>query len=197
MLFEKSNKNRIIVETRKKIGKTFSKLAVSPNQWTFLSLGFSITAAFFLFSQNYIISAFFIFLSGIMDIIDGAVARIKKLATVKGAYLDTIIDRYNEFIYLFPLFFLSFEPVIIPFYIWVALLLFGGMMTTYAKSAAAEKGIKAEIKGGMLERAERVTLLVIALIIAEINIALFQYIIIIMALLANLSALQRIKKALL
>jgi len=195
MLFEKSNKSRFIIGIRKRIGKMFSKLELSPNQWTILSLVFSLTAAFFLFQQKYLISALFIIVSGAMDLIDGAVAREKKQTTIRGAYLDTVIDRYNEFIYLLPLLFLNLQPIVMPFYIWITFLLFGGMMTTYAKSAAAEKGVKSEIKGGILERAERVGLLVIALIIAEFNILLFEYMIVVLAILANISALQRIQKA--
>jgi len=90
MLFEKSNKSRFIIEIRKRIGKMFSKLELSPNQWTILSLVFSLTAAFFLFQQKYLISALLIIVSGVIDLIDGAVAREKVagIAWLSGMHTD-------------------------------------------------------------------------------------------------------------
>ena len=39
---------------------------------------------------------FFLLLSSLLDFIDGAVARYMKKTSIKGAYLDTICDRYVE-----------------------------------------------------------------------------------------------------
>lgn len=194
MLFEKSD-NKILQNIRKRIGKIFSKLDINPNTWTLLSLFFAVLAAISLFNSFYLTAAVLIIISGLIDLIDGAVARETKKTTIKGAYLDTVIDRYNEFLYYFPLIFMSFEDIIFPFYFWILLLVFGSMMTTYAKSAASEKGIKKEVRGGLLERAERVGLYVIGLLVANFSIIVFQYIVVLIALLANISAIQRIIKA--
>jgi archaetidylinositol phosphate synthase len=194
MLFEKSD-NKILQNIRKRIGKIFSKLDINPNTWTLLSLFFAVLAAISLFNSFYLTAAVLIIISGLIDLIDGAVARETKKTTIKGAYLDTVIDRYNEFLYYFPLIFMSFEDIIFPFYFWILLLVFGSMMTTYAKSAASEKGIKKEVRGGLLERAERVGLYVIGLLVANFSIIVFQYIFVLIALLANISAIQRIIKA--
>jgi hypothetical protein len=66
-------------------------------------------------------------------------------------------------------------------------------MTTYAKSAAKEKGVVyQELKGGLLERAERMIILFIGILLASVQPLFLTYVIIILAVLSNISALQRI-----
>ena len=195
MIFDKSQNSKILTKMRAWIGKTFSKLGLSPNQWTIVSFIAAIFAAVSIYSMNFLLGAVFIIISGLIDLIDGAVARHTKTVTRKGAYLDTIVDRYNEFLYVFPLVFLPISMPLVPIYGWVFLYIFGGMMTTYAKAAAKEKGLEKEIRGGMLERAERVGIYTLGLIIASFNMAAFGYVMILLALLSNISAVQRISKA--
>lgn len=195
MIFDKAQNSRTIDGIRKWIGKTFSKLNLTPNQWTLASFIIALFAAVAIYNMDFLLGAVLIIVSGLIDLIDGAVARHTKMVTKKGAYLDTVIDRYNEFLYVFPLVFLPISMPLIPIYGWVLVYLFGGMMTTYAKAAAKEKGLEKEIRGGMLERAERVGIYTVGLIVASANLAIFAYILILLAVLSNISAVQRIAKA--
>lgn len=195
MLFEKSD-NKHLTKLRKWIGKKFAILGISPNTWTLISLLFAIAASFLILNYYFLLGAIFIVVSGIIDLIDGAVARETKKVTKFGAYLDTVVDRYNEFLYILPLVFLTWRPILFDFNIWIFLYLFGSLMTTYVKAAAAEKGVKKELRGGILERAERVGLYTIGLMIAEFNLSIFQYLIVILAILSNITAIQRISKVL-
>lgn len=195
MIFDKSQNSKALNRMREWVGKTFSKLNITPNQWTLVSLIVAAFAAISIYSMNLLIGAALIMVSGLIDLIDGAVARHTKKVTKKGAYLDTVIDRYNEFLYVFPLIFLPIATPFMPIYAWVSIYLFGGMMTTYAKAAAKEKGLEQEIRGGILERAERVGIYAAGLVIASFNITLFAYILIALAVLSNVSALQRLSKA--
>lgn len=198
-LFEKSEKSSTLSGFRKAIGETFSKFGLSPNQWTIVSLVVAVIAAAFIVSGQYVLGAVFIVLSGFIDLIDGAVARYTGRVTKEGAYIDTVTDRYNELIYILPLAFLInvLPSFLLPFSAWLLLYIFGAMMTTYAKAAAKEKELGvAEIRGGIVERAERVSIYAIGLLLAPINILYLSYAIVILAILVNVSALQRIKKTL-
>jgi len=127
--------------------------------------------------------------------VDGAVARVTGKASRFGAYLDTIVDRYVEAIIVFGLLFIGLPEFFIPIYAWIFLYLFGSMMTTYAKAAAKEKEIipeGKELKGGILERAERLIILFIGIIAAAFNPMYLTYVIVLLAILTNISALQRI-----
>jgi phosphatidylglycerophosphate synthase len=176
----------------------FGKIPLSPNQWTVLSLVPAIVAAYFLARQEFLISASFFALAGFIDFIDGSVARVKGRVTKFGGYLDTVIDRYVEGVMILALLFLPFPNVMLPAVIWIFLYLFGSMFTTYVKSAAKEKeliGEGQELKGGLIERPERLALLFVGILAATVDIALLLDIVIVLAILTNISALQRIWKA--
>jgi len=141
--------------------------------------------------------ALFIVAAG-LDFIDGAVARKRGLATKRGAYWDTIADRYVEAIFLFGLLFCGLPDFFLPAAAWIFLALFGSTMTTYAKAAAKEKGLcDAELKGGLMSRGERLAayFLILAAMIWG-NYYLAAVIIAVSAMLANITAGQRISAAL-
>ena len=181
------------------VGRFFSLFPVSPNQYTLISLLFAFIALYFLIRQNLILALVFFLIAGFLDFVDGAVARYKNISTKIGAYLDTIVDRYVEGLLLLGMLFLPLPEILLPGYIWVFLILFGAIITTYAKAAAKEKELVShELKGGLLSRGERITLLLIALIlgIAEPSLTLMTSSLILIALLANFTAIQRIFSAL-
>jgi phosphatidylglycerophosphate synthase len=180
----------------KKVGEIFSLLPISPNQYTLSSIFFAIFSFYFLIKQNLIFAIFFFLIASFLDFIDGAVARYKDISTKIGAYLDTICDRYVEGILLLGMLFLPLPKIFLPGYAWVFLILFGSIMTTYAKAAAKEKELVAqELKGGLLSRAERLILLIISLILGIFNFYSMIYLLILIAILTNFTALQRINSA--
>jgi archaetidylinositol phosphate synthase len=182
-----------------KIGSAFSHLPISPNQWTVISLLPVIASVYFLSKGAFIIAAILFIVSGFLDMVDGAVARKTGRTTKKGAYLDTIVDRYVEVIIIFGLLFASLPELLIPAYAWIFVYLFGGLMTTYSKAAAKEKELiekGSELKGGILERAERLLLLFIGLLLASVNPLYLTGMLALLAVLTNVSALQRIGIAL-
>ena len=180
----------------KKVGRLFSFLPISPNQYTLISIFFAIFSFYFLIKQNLILAIFFFLIAGFLDFIDGAVARYRNISTKIGAYLDTICDRYVEGIFLLGMLFLSLPKVLLPGYVWIFLILFGSTMTTYAKAAAKEKElVKQELKSGLLSRVERIILLIISLILGIFDFSWMTYLLIAIAILTNFTALQRILTA--
>jgi len=181
------------------IGRSFARAGLSANQWTAVSLVPVLVAVYALMYGQFIIAGLLFILSSFLDMVDGAVARHTGTATKKGAYLDTIVDRYVEVIIIFGILLAGLPGFLMPTYAWILLYLFGGLMTTYAKAAAKEKeliGSGTELKGGLLERAERLIILFIGIIIASINPVYLTYVIAALAVLTNISALQRIGIAL-
>ena len=88
----------IHVPIASRIALFLSKTNITPNQITMLNLTFSMTASFlFLFGTNIylIIGAFLIQFSYIFDLVDGKLARLKKMESKLGMFLDSIIDRIS------------------------------------------------------------------------------------------------------
>lgn len=176
-----------------KMGMAFSKLRLTPNQWTILSLIPATVFVYYMTLNLFLYGALFLIIAGFFDVIDGSVARVTGRATKFGAYLDTIVDRYVEAIFVIGLLFATLPFFMVPAYVWIFIFFIGSTMTTYAKAAAKEK-LGEEIKGGILERPERILLLFIGLIAGAINPLYLVYMIVLLAVLSNVSALQRIAK---
>jgi len=96
----------------------------------------------------------FIAMSGVLDAVDGAVARGRGLASRRGAFLDSFADRYTDAAYL-----LYFWRQVDPLILLIA------MVGTFAISYARCRGeaLGAEVRGvGFMERGERVAYLFVA-----------------------------------
>ena len=157
-----------------KIGMFFSRFPLTPNQWTLLSFVPAFLSFYFLLMQNVLFAAVFFGVAGFFDLIDGSVARVTGRATKFGAYLDTVSDRYVEFFVVAGIFFLPLPSFFLPANFWLFLYLFGSLMTTYVKAAAKEKElVQKELKGGLFERAERLGLLFIGLILVNLLAGFF------------------------
>ncbi|HDD46469.1 MAG TPA: CDP-alcohol phosphatidyltransferase family protein [Candidatus Aenigmarchaeota archaeon] len=178
------------------VGKTFSNLPISPNMWSIIGLVFAILAAFLIYKHLLAYACIAIAISMVIDIVDGCVARYKNMVTKKGAYLDTIVDRYSEFFIILSMLWINMPSLLFPPAFWLLLLLLGSFMTTYAKCAAKEKElIKTELRGGLLERSERMVMLLIAIAVGIVSRLYMAYIIILLAILSNLTAFQRMSYA--
>lgn len=176
-----------------KIGLIFSKLGFSANQWTVLTVLPAAVSFYFLINKDFMLAALFFIIAGFLDMVDGAVARVTGTVSKLGAYLDTIIDRYVEFLIIAGIIFAGLPSVLFRIEFWIAAYVFGSLMTTYSKASAKEKDImEKELKGGLIERAERLILLFFGLLLASQNLIYLSYVIVVLAVLTNISALQRI-----
>ncbi len=179
-----------------KAGLIFGKLPLTPNQWTLSSLIPALLCFYFLIQLNFLLALVFFVVTAFIDLIDGAVARVQGKTTKKGAYLDTIVDRYAELIVFLGLFVISFPNFYLSSKTWILFCLFGSLMTTYAKAAAKEKLLlESELKGGLMERPERLILLFLIILSGIFSLQYIVYLLALFAVLTNLSALQRIMKA--
>lgn len=176
----------------------FTKLPLTPNQVTVISIFFALASAYYLYIGDILMGLIMLIISGYLDLVDGAIARAKGLVSKTGAYIDTITDRYVEIILLIGMSFLPFDTVIFPSYIWIILAISGSLMTTYAKAAAKEKDlVSQELKGGLLSRGERILSYWIILILCFQNFwAAASYLLVGVAIFANFTAGQRIFNAL-
>lgn len=174
-----------------RIGIIFSKFGISPNTWTLLSIVPAIFGFFELYKHNLIYGLILFLISGIIDAIDGAVARVIGRVTNLGAFLDGVIDRYVEILLYLGLLFYGISGF------WTSLLIFGAIMPSFVRAYADHRGIVTEPEdqkkmGGFLERAERLTLLYIGMLLGYFNFSWLLYITAITAILGNITALQRI-----
>jgi len=192
-------KARFKPEETDRLAKGLAALGLSPNAWTLLSL-FPAVAGMAALIQGRLAWGLLLFsLSAFIDIVDGTVARVTGQASIKGAFIDGVVDRYVELLlYLGLLAYLGRGEFLgLPREIWFMLLFFGSLMTTFVRAYADHRGLvkgEAELKkmGGLLERFERLMLLYAGMLLGLFNTEWLMAVVALTALLANLTALQRI-----
>ena len=192
-------KARFKPEETDRLAGGLAALGLSPNAWTMLSL-FPAMAGMAALIQGRLGWGLLLFsLSAFIDIVDGTVARVTGQASIKGAFIDGVVDRYVELLlYLGLLAYLGRGEFLgLPREIWFMLLFFGSLMTTFVRAYADHRGLvkgEAELKkmGGLLERFERLMLLYAGMLLGLFNTEWLMAVVALTALLANLTALQRI-----
>jgi phosphatidylglycerophosphate synthase len=97
-----------------------------------------------------------IFFSGVFDVLDGAVARKTKRASVRGDFLDHVFDRYADVAILVGLAVSGFVYLPLGLFALVSLLL-----TSYMGTQAQAVG-QGRLYGGLLGRADRLLILAAA-----------------------------------
>ena len=76
--------------------KLFSKLNLKPNHITVLALIFGIISAILIYFDKLILSIIILWISGYLDSVDGAMARMKGESSSWGTLLDVTFDRIVE-----------------------------------------------------------------------------------------------------
>ncbi len=105
------------------------KTKITPNNITILSLLTGLLSAFSLYMGYLYLAIFLLNISFIFDCIDGQIARVKKLHSEFGMWLDNITDRVVENIILIGMFFALLDNKV--FTIGVVLLIFFNMYYAY------------------------------------------------------------------
>ncbi|MGQ9483700.1 MAG: CDP-alcohol phosphatidyltransferase family protein [Desulfosoma sp.] len=129
-----------------------------PNQVSALGFGLSVAAGLAFLVQPFW-GGVLVLLAGLVDTLDGSLARSTGQARNAGAFLDSVLDRYSEFfIYLgiWGYFWRkgASEPVLS---LLMLCILFGSLMVSYTRARAEGLGQKCLV--GLLQRGERVILL--------------------------------------
>lgn len=97
-----------------------------------------------------------ILFAGLFDMLDGQVARLGKMSSSFGAFLDSVLDRYSElFMFLGICYYLvAHHYFVSSLFAFIGLI--GSMMVSYTRARAEGLGI--QCKGGLMQRPERVVL---------------------------------------
>lgn len=78
------------------IAKVLIKLKVSPNQITVIAFVVGLIAAINVAFGNMLLAIILLWLSGLLDVLDGSVARLTNNVSKSGAYMDLVFDRMVE-----------------------------------------------------------------------------------------------------
>ena len=185
------------------LGMFFSKIPISANAWTLLSLLPAVVGFAFLV-QGHMLSALALFVtSALMDAIDGGVARVTGTVSNLGAYLDGMMDRVVEGLLLIGIMLYGIPDLELwgyrtPAVLWIALLLFfGSALVSYSRAYAVYRRVLKDDKKiskmpGILERAERLLLVFLGMLLYDFNAVYLTYAIALAAVLSIVTVMQRV-----
>ena len=167
------------------IGSFLNRTGLTPNAVTLLGLAGTTIGAYIISQGKMTIGGIILLLSVLVDALDGTMARLRGESSDFGGFVDSVSDRYAEFITFGGLiyFFLSQENhagVMVTF-----LATAGSVLVSYVKARAEGLGFTAKV--GILTRVERNIVLIPLLIINQPFWAVA-----LIALLGNITAFQRI-----
>jgi len=170
--------------------KAVHKVGLTPNIVTAIGIVLAFLSAFayaewqFHYAVPWL--AFVLLLiSGFCDALDGVIARVCGESTVFGGFLDSLLDRYADAAVLVGIIIAGVCD-----YRAGLLAIIGSLLVSYSRARAEAVGFKME-SVGLAERAERMLILLLATLIAIYWLPALNIGVIIIAVLANATVVQR------
>jgi CDP-diacylglycerol---glycerol-3-phosphate 3-phosphatidyltransferase len=161
---------------------------VTPNQVSLMGVVLTLVTAALIVDGELLIAGVLYILASSLDLLDGLLARLAKLASRFGAFLDSTVDRISEGVvftaiaYHFASRGQSVDAAL------AVLALLGSVLVSYTRAMA--EGLGLECKVGIMTRAERVLLVAFGLMLGLLPEAVY-----LLVALTAISAMQRIMHA--
>jgi len=136
------------------LGSKAAKVIPSPTAWTLIGFVFAFLASVFYVGGDQPLAGLLLILSGLFDVIDGAVARATSKISARGAFLDSTLDRVSELLVFLGILLGNYVS---PLFVLLALAL--SLLVSYARAKGDALGV--DLAGiGVGERSERLVVLI-------------------------------------
>jgi CDP-diacylglycerol--glycerol-3-phosphate 3-phosphatidyltransferase len=156
----------------KPVGGFIGRSGVTPNQITLLGVVVQAVVSYLIVVDRLAQAGFVLIAAALLDTVDGAVAKARGLTTKFGAFLDSTMDRLSDALVFLPVAWLYLaEPTAARAdQQWVAALalvtLVLSFLVSYARARA--EGLGFECNVGLIERAERLIIMILALVFNDL-----------------------------
>jgi CDP-diacylglycerol--glycerol-3-phosphate 3-phosphatidyltransferase len=172
------------------VARFFATIGLSPNGVTLLGLAGAGVAAYLISQGWFWAGGVAVLAAGILDMFDGALARMTGKASKFGALLDSVVDRVSEVVVLLGLlvYYVSTGSDLGAVLVYVALS--GSIMVSYLRARSEGLGIECEV--GIMTRPERVALTGLGLIAGHWQPVIVLVVLGVIAGLTTFTSLQRL-----
>jgi CDP-diacylglycerol---glycerol-3-phosphate 3-phosphatidyltransferase len=156
----------------KPVGGFIGRSGVTPNQITLLGVVVQAVVSYLIVADRLAEAGFVLIAAALLDTVDGAVAKARGLTSKFGAFLDSTMDRLSDALVFLPIAWLYLaEPTAARAdQQWVAALalvtLVLSFLVSYAKARAEGLGFDCNV--GLIERAERLIIMILALVFNDL-----------------------------
>ncbi len=147
----------------KPVGDTLRRTRLTPDQLTMAGLVLAVAAAITI-GAGYLLAGFIlVVLAALPDMLDGALAKAAGASSQRGAYFDSVADRVTDMLLFGGVawYFAADDRGVLTM-LPVAVM---GLSTLISYQRAKAESLGLEAKGGLMERAERIILLCLGLLV--------------------------------
>jgi CDP-diacylglycerol--glycerol-3-phosphate 3-phosphatidyltransferase len=147
----------------KPVGDSLRRTRLTPDQLTMAGLVLAVAAAITI-GAGYLLAGFIlVVLAALPDMLDGALAKASGASSQRGAYFDSVADRVTDMLLFGGVawYFAADDRGVLTM-LPVAVM---GLSTLISYQRAKAESLGLEAKGGLMERAERIILLCLGLLI--------------------------------
>ncbi len=154
------------------VGEALARSGIGPNAITAFGVGLQMIVAWLIISGRLLSAGLVAIVAAVADTLDGAVAKARGVTNKFGALLDSSADRLSDALFFVPVAWLyGVSPdAARAGETWVAGLalvaLVGSFLVSYVKARA--EGLGFECNVGIVERAERLVLVILGLLLEPI-----------------------------
>jgi CDP-diacylglycerol--glycerol-3-phosphate 3-phosphatidyltransferase len=151
-------------------GALLRQIGITADQVTLLGLAASVACGLVVAAGRLGWGAFFLAVSGLTDVLDGAVAKSGGTAGPRGAFFDSVCDRVSDAVVLggAAWYYAGRDAHLTVLAFTVAMF---SLLISYERSRAESLGFNG--KGGLMERAERMVVLGLGLTFGHLTFALW------------------------
>jgi len=163
----------------------FRNKIIDPNALTLCGTFFGFLSALSVAFGFFISGGAALLVSGFFDLLDGAIARQTNRVSLFGGFLDSVLDRYSDLAVMLGVFVFFLNGGERTYAVVTFIAATGIAIIPYARARAEAASISCTT--GLLERPERIVLLLIGLFFNILH-----YIVVILAVLSHITVIQRI-----
>lgn len=154
----------------KPVGTALLRTGLSPDHLTALGLVLAVPTAIVIASGHLWIGLVLLVASAVPDLLDGALAKASGRASVRGAFFDSVADRVTDGLVLSGVAWYLQSTRHGHLFLLPMAVLAASLLISYERAKAESLGFDA--KGGLMERAERIIVLCVGLLLGFLLVPL-------------------------
>lgn len=186
MSLRREVENRVRAKVHRWMSRTLAHTSITPNTLTLIGALLTLGASMLIAHGDLRWAGVAVLFASLFDMLDGGLARAKQQMSQFGAFLDSTLDRYSDALLMLGLFIYYQRTAPQSTELLLAFVAaIGSLLTSYVRARAEALNFTCNV--GMVERPERIVLIVIGLLTGWVGPMLW-----LLAILTNLTALQRV-----
>lgn len=174
------------------VGAALVTMGITADMMTIAGIAMSAAAAIVIGSGNLILGMVLMVLTGLPDLLDGAIAKAAGTSSTRGAYFDSVSDRLTDIMLFSGVAWYLSDTREGQIHMLPVAVMGLAIMISYQRAKAESLGFDA--KGGLMERAERFIALGVGLFLGSFNVTFLLAVLWIMFALTAITAVQRFLK---